>query len=116
MRNTPRNDKESKNIYSSSQNSIFIKNLPTITTRDDILNFFSEVGPIKSIYLSNATKVKYLWAFVTYKNSSDSEKAIKRYNNFYFRGKKLLVTRAQDKEERAKFIESQKYLHFSWKI
>nr|6EZ7_A Chain A, Protein PES4 [Saccharomyces cerevisiae S288C] len=82
-------------------NSIFIKNLPTITTRDDILNFFSEVGPIKSIYLSNATKVKYLWAFVTYKNSSDSEKAIKRYNNFYFRGKKLLVTRAQDKEERA---------------
>ncbi|AJP38521.1 Pes4p [Saccharomyces cerevisiae YJM1078] len=102
------NDKESKNIYSSSQNFIFIKNLPTITTRDDILNFFSEVGPIKSIYLSNATKVKYLWAFVTYKNSSDSEKAIKRYNNFYFRGKKLLVTRAQDKEERAKFIESQK--------
>ncbi|EHN02583.1 Pes4p [Saccharomyces cerevisiae x Saccharomyces kudriavzevii VIN7] len=103
-----RNDGASKNNQSSSQNSIFIKNLPIITTRDDVLNFFSEVGPIKSIYLSNATKVKYLWAFVTYKSNEDSEKAIKRYNNFYFRGKKLLVSRAQDKEERAKFIESQK--------
>ncbi|EJS43897.1 pes4p [Saccharomyces arboricola H-6] len=103
-----RNDGDSKNNLSSSQNSIFIKNLPTITTRDDILNFFSEVGPIKSIYLSTATKVKYLWAFITYKSGEDSERAIKRYNNFYFRGKKLLVARAQDKEERAKFIESQK--------
>ncbi|CAI4062156.1 hypothetical protein SUVZ_06G0770 [Saccharomyces uvarum] len=103
-----RNNGESKNNLPSSQNSIFIKNLPIITTRDDILNFFSEVGPIKSIYLSSATKVKYLWAFVTYKSDDDSEKAIKRYNNFYFRGKKLLVSRAQNKEERAKFIESQK--------
>lgn len=92
------------------QNTVFIKNLPPKTTDEDILNYFSCIGPIKSVYLSKAVNVNYLWAFVTYKNRRDCVRAIYSLNETDYKGAKLEVSKAQPKRlsNRSTYIKDNK--------
>lgn len=79
-------------------NAVFVKNLPMDSTDEEILDFFSTVGPVKSVFSSKAIKFKSLWAFVTYKRGLDTKKAIEYYNDRIFKQRHLIVTKAEPKE------------------
>lgn len=79
-------------------NAVFVKNLPMDATDEEILDFFSTVGPVKSVFSSKAIKFKSLWAFITYKKGLDTNKAIEYYNDRIFKQRHLVVTKAEPKE------------------
>ena len=79
-------------------NGIFIKNLPLDTNNNEILTIFSEVGPIKSVFLSPLNESReYLWAFVTYKDKASVEKAISLFNGKAIGNRNVFVTHAYSK-------------------
>lgn len=80
-------------------NAVFVKNLPPNCTDVEILDFFSEVGPIKSVFSSAITKYNSIWAFITYKKGSDTKKAIDFYQGTYFKSRKLHISKAQPKDK-----------------
>lgn len=75
-------------------NAIFVKNLPPSCPNDEMLDYFSKLGPVKSVFSSNSHKYNSSWAFVTYKNGSDTNKAVKIFHDSRFKGKKLNVHKA----------------------
>ncbi|CCK73580.1 Mip6p NDAI_0G05970 [Naumovozyma dairenensis CBS 421] len=79
-------------------NAVFIKNLPMTTNDDEILDFFSKIGPVKSVFASQVLKYNSLWAFVTYKKSSDTELAIQKLDQTYFKDRAISVTKAKSKK------------------
>lgn len=81
-------------------NAVFVKNLPIDCTNDEILEYFSKIGPVKSVFSSKAPKFHSLWAFVTYKKGSDTQKAIQYFNDKTFRNKRLNVSKAVAREGR----------------
>lgn len=76
-------------------NAIFVKNLPVNANEDDILDFFSRIGPVKSVFTSKVPKYNSSWAFVTYKKGSDTSEAIEKLNGEIFKHRKIEVARAQ---------------------
>ncbi|EDO15685.1 hypothetical protein Kpol_1008p23 [Vanderwaltozyma polyspora DSM 70294] len=94
-------DETNKKTY---PNSVFVKNLPINTTDEEILDYFSVAGPIKSVFSSKVPKFNSLWSIITYKKSSDSIKAIQTYDNKTFKEKVISVTKAH-----SKLHESQNY-------
>lgn len=83
------------NIKLPYPNSIYIKNLPLNTPEEELLDYFSEIGPIKSIFSSNVHRYKSLWAIISYKNIEDANKAMSVHNETIYKGKVILVTKAQ---------------------
>lgn len=83
------------NSKNSHPNSIFVKNLPINQDSDEVMEHFSRLGPIKSIYLSNVEKFNSSWAFITYKKTSDAREAIKSLNQTFFKAKTIDVSKAQ---------------------
>lgn len=79
-------------------NAVFVKNLPMDCTNEEILDFFSNIGPVKSVFSSKAPKFNSLWAFVTYKRGSDTSKSIQFYNDKEFKNRRLIVSKAVPKE------------------
>lgn len=79
-------------------NAVFVKNLPMDCTNEEILDFFSTIGPVKSVFSSKAPKFNSLWAFVTYKRGSDSRRSIQFYNDKEFKFRRLQVSKAVPKE------------------
>ncbi|CAR29111.1 hypothetical protein ZYGR_0Z00320 [Zygosaccharomyces rouxii] len=76
-------------------NAIFVKNLPPSCPDDEILDYFSNLGPVKSVFSSTSHKYESSWAFVTYKKGSDTNKAVKIYHGAQFKGRKLSVIKAE---------------------
>ena len=81
-------------------NAVFVKNLPPTVTDDQILDYFSSVGPIKSVFSSSVKRFKAKWAFVTYKVGKDSERSIEELNGRVFEGNTLSVSKAKVKRRR----------------
>lgn len=80
-------------------NAIFVKNLPKDTTEEELLEYFSKIGPIKSVYTSEGSaKYTTKWAFVTYKKLSDTEKSIEQLNNNEFKSSKITVSKAKPRK------------------
>ncbi|AQZ10039.1 PES4 (YFR023W) and MIP6 (YHR015W) [Zygosaccharomyces parabailii] len=80
-------------------NAIFVKNLPPTCNDVEILEFFSKIGPVKSVFSSAAPKYHSLWAFVTYKKGSDTEKAIDFYQGANFKERELTISKAEPKNK-----------------
>lgn len=74
--------------------SVHVKNLPIGVCNEDLLNYFSKVGPIKSVYTSKADVYTTSWGFITYKRSRDTIRALEELNGAIFMGKRVEVTRA----------------------
>lgn len=79
-------------------NGVFVKNLPLTTEKKDLLDIFSQSGPIKSVFLSQQKDCDYLWAFITYKDKESVSKSIFTFNGKDMDGKKLFVTHAYSKQ------------------
>lgn len=92
---------DAKAVYHDSKqhmphpNAIFVKNLPLSCPDDEILEYFSKLGPVKSVFSSTSHKYESNWAFVTYKKGSDTNKAVRNFHGSQFKGKKLSVIRAE---------------------
>lgn len=100
--NATQEDRECGNTNLTHTNTIFIKNLPLDTTDDEILEYFSTIGPVKAVYKTEVTKYNSKWAFVTYKRPSDVALAIKDLNEKPFRERTLSVTKAKPKKKEVK--------------
>lgn len=54
--------------------TILVKNLPSDTTQEEVLDYFSTIGPIKSVFISEKQANTPHKAFVTYKNEEESKR------------------------------------------
>ena len=96
-------NKESKNTKLPHPNAIFVKNLPINPSHDNLLNFFSKIGPVKSVYTSDVSKFDSSWAFITYKRIQDTKTAIEKLNGCKYMKRTIEVK----KTERHHLEESQ---------
>ncbi|SCV04950.1 LANO_0G15016g1_1 [Lachancea nothofagi CBS 11611] len=88
-------------------NSIHVKNLPTGADDETLLDFFSKVGPVKSIFTAKCRLHKDSnWGFVTYKKGCDTHQALEKFNGAYLQGKQLVVTKGQKKDSRNKCVDT----------
>ncbi|AMD22145.1 HGL195Cp [Eremothecium sinecaudum] len=76
-------------------NAVFIKNLPLNPDSDLLLDYFSQIGPVKSIFTSNVSKLNSAWAFITFKKGSDAQDAIDSLNHSQLVGRTIELSRAQ---------------------
>ncbi|AGO12341.1 AaceriAEL016Cp [[Ashbya] aceris (nom. inval.)] len=76
-------------------NAVFIKNLPLNPDSDLLLDYFSQIGPVKSIFTSNVSKLNSAWAFITFKKGSDAQDAIDSLNHSQLLGRTIELSRAQ---------------------
>lgn len=81
-------------------NAVFVKNIPLIATKEEILNHFSSIGPVKSVFTSPVSNYNSLWAFVTYKKGQDTEEALKVFDGASFMNRTIQVSRAKKKNTR----------------
>ncbi|CCH60989.1 hypothetical protein TBLA_0D04940 [Henningerozyma blattae CBS 6284] len=86
-------------------NSVFVKNLPLYSEEEELLDYFSSIGPIKSIFSSKVYRYKSLWSIITYKNNEDANFALEKFNETNYKDKIIYVTKAQTKP---KVIEEKK--------
>ncbi|CCC67456.1 hypothetical protein NCAS_0A08980 [Naumovozyma castellii] len=87
--------KKNSELILPHPNAIFVKNLPFDVPDEEILDHFSKLGPVKSVFSSNVTKYKSSWAFITYKKQTDTIRATNHFNNTKFQGKTITVSRAK---------------------
>ncbi|CAI4063520.1 Mip6p SKDI_08G0570 [Saccharomyces kudriavzevii IFO 1802] len=76
--------------------TVLVKNLPPKATQEEVLDFFSASGPIKSVFISQKQSHKPLNAFVTYKNEESSKKAQIDLKETIFKGQTIWVGPAKD--------------------
>ncbi|CAI4499139.1 BFH_collapsed_G0023640.mRNA.1.CDS.1 [Saccharomyces cerevisiae] len=77
--------------------TILVKNLPSDTTQEEVLDYFSTIGPIKSVFISEKQANTPHKAFVTYKNEEESKKAQKCLNKTIFKNHTIWVGPGKDK-------------------
>ncbi|SCU98988.1 LADA_0H16622g1_1 [Lachancea dasiensis] len=77
-------------------NSIHVKNLPLNADKEALLDYFSQLGPVKSIFTASSRSYKEsCWGFVTYKKGSDMQRALHELNGKYMGERKLTLTKGQ---------------------
>lgn len=81
--------------------TIFVDNLPSSVSDDELLEHFSKLGPIKSVY-SKQSKLKTKWAFITFKQKSCAEQAIINFNKTTFMNNEIRVNYARGKAKRTR--------------
>lgn len=88
-------------------NAIFVRNIPVETTEEEITDFFSKYGPIKSVIKTKVERFNALWVFVTFKTKENMKKALQDSNESEFKGNILTVNKAKikDKEENRQTVK-----------
>ena len=76
-------------------NAIFVRNLPLKPNHDTLLNFFSKIGPVKSVYTSDVSKFDSSWAFITYKRIQDTRTAVETLNGSKLMKRVIEVRKAE---------------------
>ena len=82
--------------------SLFVGNLPYNATEAELRELFSEVGSLVNVYLPTDRETGKLrgFAFVDFRERTDAEEAIRRFNQQLFKGRPLTVNEARAREER----------------
>lgn len=82
--------------------SLFVGNLPYNATEGELRELFSEVGPLVNVYLPTDRETGKLrgFAFVDFRERTDAEEAIRRFNQQLFKGRPLTINEARAREER----------------
>ena len=82
--------------------SLFVGNLPYNATEAELRELFSEVGSLVNVYLPTDRETGKLrgFAFVDFRERTDAEEAIRRFNQQLFKGRPLTVNEARPKEDR----------------
>ncbi|CEP61756.1 Pes4p LALA0_S03e10264g [Lachancea lanzarotensis] len=90
-------------------NSVHVKNLPIEADNEKLLDFFSKVGPVKSIFTAtNKMHKRTCWGFVTYKKGNDTQNALKTLDGMLFMGKKLSITKGIRADEATRVVRPAK--------
>jgi polyadenylate-binding protein len=87
--------------------NVYAKNLPQELKEEDFKNLFSEYGTITShklVVCEGENKTNF--GFVNFKTSAEAKAAIEALNNSMQGDKKLVVNRAQKREERKKILSN----------
>lgn len=87
--------------------NVFIKNLPSDITDEELNNMFMKFGTITSSALAKDEEGKPKgFGFVNYESHESAEQAVAELNDTDLRGEKLYVGRAQKKYEREQELRS----------
>jgi RNA recognition motif-containing protein len=80
---------------------LYVGNLPFNVTEAEIRELFSTVGPLSylSIPTDRETGKQRGFAFVEYRDGSQAEEAVRRFNNQSFQGRSLSVSVARSKDD-----------------
>lgn len=74
-----------KSIRQTFESNLFVKNIPTEITQDELTKLFSECGPIISIKLRQGKhfnpNAAYRQYFILFKEVEDAKKAIQRFDH-----------------------------------
>ncbi len=96
-----------------SNTRIFIRNLPLKVKEEDLSNLFSKCGKVEEVIL------KTNFAFIEYGSVQSSLNAIRNFNNYNFKGSKIIVEQAKTRDEKLQEKEREKcfkcgeYGHFA---
>ena len=77
-----------------SNTRIFIRNLPLKVKEEDLSNLFSKCGKVEEVIL------KTNFAFIEYGSVQSSLNAIRNFNNYNFKGSKIIVEQAKTRDEK----------------
>jgi subtilisin family serine protease len=81
---------------------LFVGNLDFKTTREEIQALFSEVGPLRDVFLptDRGTSRPRGFAFVEFESEDDATRAVARFNGFELGGRALRVNVAEERSPR----------------
>ena len=85
-----------------SNTRIFIRNLPLKVKEEDLSNLFSKCGKVEEVIL------KTNFAFIEYGSVQSSLNAIRNFNNYNFKGSKIIVELAKTRNEKLQERENEK--------
>jgi len=82
---------------------LFVGSLPYSATSAQLEELFTQVGKITSLNLitDKFTGSSKGFAFVEFTTDKEADEAIKKFNNFEFEGRKMVVNVARPLEDRA---------------
>ena len=85
--------------------NIYVGNLSTAVTEEDLNNLFSEYGNITNVKIikDNYTGVSKGFGFVEMQDDAAGEAAISELNGKDFNGRDLKVNEAKEREERPRY-------------
>jgi RNA recognition motif-containing protein len=81
---------------------LFVGNLDFGTTRNDLEALFSQIGPLKDVFLpvDRTTSRPRGFAFVEFESEEDAKRAIARFNGHEVSGRALKVNVAEERTPR----------------
>jgi RNA recognition motif-containing protein len=81
---------------------LFVGNLDFGTTRGDLEALFSQVGPLRDVFLpiDRATSRPRGFAFVEFESEADAKRAEERFNGYELSGRALRVNPAEERAPR----------------
>jgi len=80
--------------------NVYVKNLDTNYTDQDLRNLFNKFGEITSCVVFKRDNIESKFGFINYKNHAEAEEAVRKMNGIDLGGKTLFCCRAQKKTER----------------
>ena len=85
------------------ESRLFVGNLSYNVSEEDVRELFSQAGELKDVTLvvDRDTRRPKGFGFVEYTNQADAEKAIQMFNDQELDGRRLNVSMARPREERA---------------
>jgi polyadenylate-binding protein len=109
----PRKERTSDSTKQKFTN-IFVKNLDTSITTEQLAQKFGQFGPITSaVVMANEKGESKGFGFVNFESAEDAYKAVEAINGTEWNGKIVYVGRAQKKHEREEEIRQQKFEQLS---
>ncbi|KAF9936136.1 Protein phosphatase PP2A regulatory subunit B [Mortierella alpina] len=88
--------------------NVYVKNLNTDTTEQEIEAPFTQFGPITScVVVKDGRSLSKGFGFVNFEHHEDARRAVDELHDVDYRGKNLFVARAQKKSEREEELRRQ---------
>ncbi|KAF9105183.1 Protein phosphatase PP2A regulatory subunit B, partial [Mortierella sp. GBA35] len=88
--------------------NVYIKNLDTEVTQDEVEALFTKFGPVTSCVVSTDENGRSKgFGFINFENHEDAKRAVDELHDSEYKEKKLFVTRAQKKGEREEELKKQ---------
>ena len=87
-----------------SKCSLFVRGIPANSSNDELVDFFSNVGPLRSCFIANSVKgesealSKFCYGFVRFVTEEDAQRAIEQLRAIKFKGSKLKLEIALKKQ------------------
>jgi cold-inducible RNA-binding protein len=81
---------------------VFVGNLDFSTTRNDLEALFTQIGPIRDVFLpiDRSTSRPRGFAFIEFESAEDATRAIARFNGHELSGRALRVNAAEERAPR----------------